>query len=675
MNCVPDDFLRLKTMKSIPKFILLLSFTFVCVSAVFAQSTPQPPPKPRPPAMVVVGVPVETWPEFQHEGGNFAVKMPAKPLEMKQTIESEIGKIPIYSFIAQEDTLNFMAMYAEYPMSLDTPAVAKASLNNSRDLMMSRRNSELISETDISFGKYPGREIKAKFDGGIMRSRTYIVNQRMYMLMVMAVGGAGSKQLESKTVNDFLVSFKLLREPKPVESGAPSMSRVDSEIENLDLPADFASRPISWREVPSPEFGFTVWMPSEPFRKRVPLNPNDKRLDINLWMSRGENSIFQMMVQPMLAAPNSDEHRKVFFRTLIDGILNSSKMKLESEKPIGFEGHPGREFKLLGSYGVGIGRAYIIGSNVYVLMVLPFKKAAPARDESSENARFYDSFRLTKDPDAAPAVGSVSSGATTWREFTEPNHGFKVMLPDEPSQESSSLQDVLTYNLIAAGDGIVCVITRQELSAPLETQSEKERYYRSFIKSLKDTGGIEVSGETDVIIDGRKVREYKMKKFDKTGVARVFLIGNDAYSVSAMDVLPGATAKAVSTFMESFKLIEKSPPTFISPSRPPSNTSQKPDGRLGSVEVSAGTIMNSVIKKVEPDYPPIARAAGAGGKVIVNITISDKGKVIEAEIVEGHPLLRDSVLQAVKQWEFKPAELSGVKAGVQAVLTFDFALR
>src|SRR5215813_4451767 len=318
-------------MKPTPKPSALLSIIFILATAGLAQ-TPAPPPPPAPgsPPSVIL---VEAWQEFKHEPGNFAVMMPGKPLEMSQTVESQIGKVPMYSFTAQEGTLNYMAMYAEYPIALDTPQVAKSSLNGARDLMLNNRNGKLISETDVSFGKYPGRELKAKFDGGMIRLRSYVVNQRMYMLMVMAPGDDKSKQLESKKANDFLDSFKFLREPQPVEGDAPSMSRLGSEIDKLDLPPDFRARPVSWREVPSPEFGFTVWMPSEPFRKKIPLNPNDRRLDISLWMARSENSIYQMIVQPILAAPSSEEHRKVFFRTFLDGLLNSSRMKLESEEP------------------------------------------------------------------------------------------------------------------------------------------------------------------------------------------------------------------------------------------------------------------------------------------------------------------------------------------------------
>jgi TonB family protein len=655
-------------MKTIPRPAALLSIIFILATAGLAQTKAPPPALGAPPNVVLV----EAWQEFKHEAGNFAVMMPGKPLEMSQTVESEIGKIPIYSFTAPGGTLTYLAMYAEYPISIDTSEAAKISLDNARDLLLSKRNGKLISEADISFGKYPGRELKAKIDGGALRSRTYIVNHRMYMFMAMAPDDDTSKQLDSKKVDDFLGSFKFLREPQPADGSAPSMSRVESEIGNFDFPPDFATRPISWREVPSPEFGFTVWMPSEPYRRKFPFNPNDRRLDINLWMARGANSLYQMMVQPLLAAPSSEEHRKIFFRTFLDGLLKSSGMKLESEKPISFEGHDGREYKLRGTAGVGTGRAYIIGSNVYLLLVAPLKKPVKSEDEAAEGDRFLDSFRLTKDPDAAPVVGSVIAGSASWREITEPGHGFKVMLPGEPKSESS----YSIYKLISAGDGLVCMVMRLRLPSPPAPQDEGERFYKKFVDGFTKSGGFEIVGETKVVLDGRDGREYKLKKNEQTGVARIFLTGLDVYSVSAMKVLPGASEKSISTFLDSFKLIEKSQiDELAEPPPPPPPMPRKPEAREGTVKASGGPILDKAIKKVEPDYPPIAKAAGAEGKVMVNITTSEDGKVIGAEIIEGHPLLRDSALKAVKQWEFKPTELSGVRVKVVAVLTFDFKLK
>jgi TonB family protein len=80
------------------------------------------------------------------------------------------------------------------------------------------------------------------------------------------------------------------------------------------------------------------------------------------------------------------------------------------------------------------------------------------------------------------------------------------------------------------------------------------------------------------------------------------------------------------------------------------------------------------IKKVEPVFPPIAKAARASGEVKVEVTIDKAGNVISARVLSGHPLLRDSALAAARQWKFKPTMASGRPAKVSGILTFNFVL-
>lgn len=64
-------------------------------------------------------------------------------------------------------------------------------------------------------------------------------------------------------------------------------------------------------------------------------------------------------------------------------------------------------------------------------------------------------------------------------------------------------------------------------------------------------------------------------------------------------------------------------------------------------------LLKAAVKKVDPEYPPAARSVRVSGKVVVRILISKKGDVVEACIVEGHPLLRAASVEAAKQWKFK----------------------
>src|SRR5262245_47594390 len=78
------------------------------------------------------------------------------------------------------------------------------------------------------------------------------------------------------------------------------------------------------------------------------------------------------------------------------------------------------------------------------------------------------------------------------------------------------------------------------------------------------------------------------------------------------------------------------------------------------------------IKKVQPRYPADAKAAGVSGAVSVRVLISEEGKVIEAEDVSGHQLLREAAVEAAKQWVFSPTKRSDVPVKVKGIITFHF---
>jgi|NOAtaT_7_FD_contig_111_302622_length_1628_multi_3_in_0_out_0_1 protein TonB len=111
------------------------------------------------------------------------------------------------------------------------------------------------------------------------------------------------------------------------------------------------------------------------------------------------------------------------------------------------------------------------------------------------------------------------------------------------------------------------------------------------------------------------------------------------------------------------------------PPPPPPPPKPEPPPPPKQIKVSGGVLQGSALRRVQPQYPPIAKAARASGAVQVQVTISEEGRVIDAAVVSGHPLLRDAAVQAARQWVFKPTELSGVAVKVQGVLTFNFTLQ
>lgn len=80
------------------------------------------------------------------------------------------------------------------------------------------------------------------------------------------------------------------------------------------------------------------------------------------------------------------------------------------------------------------------------------------------------------------------------------------------------------------------------------------------------------------------------------------------------------------------------------------------------------------VKRVQPQYPPVAKAAGAQGPVTVQVLIDEQGNVTTARAVSGHPLLQDASVNAARQWVFKPTIVNSKPAKVSGSISFSFAL-
>ncbi len=79
-----------------------------------------------------------------------------------------------------------------------------------------------------------------------------------------------------------------------------------------------------------------------------------------------------------------------------------------------------------------------------------------------------------------------------------------------------------------------------------------------------------------------------------------------------------------------------------------------------------------LIRRVNPVYPAIARASKVTGEVIVDITITKEGNVTNPVVETGPAVLRPAVLDAVKQWKYKPYLLNGVPQEIHTKVKVNF---
>ncbi len=92
------------------------------------------------------------------------------------------------------------------------------------------------------------------------------------------------------------------------------------------------------------------------------------------------------------------------------------------------------------------------------------------------------------------------------------------------------------------------------------------------------------------------------------------------------------------------------------------------------VRTSGSVMQGLIIKKVAPEYPPLARQARIQGMVVLKVQISKTGDVENMQLISGHPMLAPSAIDAVKQWKYKPYLLNGEPVEVETNVTVNFTL-
>ena len=82
----------------------------------------------------------------------------------------------------------------------------------------------------------------------------------------------------------------------------------------------------------------------------------------------------------------------------------------------------------------------------------------------------------------------------------------------------------------------------------------------------------------------------------------------------------------------------------------------------------------SLVRRVQPIYPPIARNARIQGQVVLFAVINKAGTIDNLRVMSGHPLLVAAAIDAVKQWQYRPYVLNHEPIEVETQITVNFTL-
>lgn len=144
------------------------------------------------------------WTTYSSAAGRFVAFMPAEPRVTEQGLQIGTEKVANNVFLALTQFAVFAVSYADVPLP---SSKSKSILDNVRRGVVAGISGKLISSSNISHQGYPGREFQASSESGLYTSRIFLVNSRLYQLVVVAVPG----KVAAEDVQRFLDSFDLKR--------------------------------------------------------------------------------------------------------------------------------------------------------------------------------------------------------------------------------------------------------------------------------------------------------------------------------------------------------------------------------------------------------------------------------------------------------------------------------
>ena len=303
-----------------------------------------------------------------------------------------------------------------------------------------------------------------------------------------------------------------------------------------------------------------------------------------------------------------------------------------------------------------------------------------------------------------------------WKEFSSTAGRFKVALPGNPTETSTTIESRLgkiKRHTFTFGVGFATFLVTYSDFPVVLTEPEQ---VKKFLDHMHEGEVAAFQGKllsmTEIELDGYPGREFIAETPKSTFRMRYYLVGQRFYQIAATTLTAGFLAADYQKVLDDLekqgkkdlaKIIRENPDNSAELARSmvliadeffaSFKLTGKPVNKVIAVDEKGKAVgvkkviavdekgkavgvkkvdPGSVIKKMTPDYPEEAKAAGVSGKVEVQVTISEEGQVIEAIAIRGPELLREVAVQAAKGWVFKPTKADGVPVKVQGILTFNF---
>ncbi len=312
--------------------------------------------------------------------GNFTITTPVPLMATSRRMNVATGPYTVSFFNGGETGPTYMVLYYDSPYI--TQHDPTSTLNLLAQETVAGVGGKLQGQRAIKLGPYPGMELVYGFEKFgrhlTAKSRLYLAGNRVYQTQTATPGDAPSPDTDA-----YLDSFAITAATNLPVSTTPPVAPAERP------PVLFKSAACS----------FSIMTP-------VPLNETSRAVNTNgssLLMHQfagdaGNRAYFVTELDSAVDAEKDNPAQRL--RSGRDGILQNLGGKLDAERSIALDGHPGTEISVSAQKsGVAMVckvRMYIVGHRVYQIMTI-----SQTGDENPLAAEaFLDSFKLLPD---APA--------------------------------------------------------------------------------------------------------------------------------------------------------------------------------------------------------------------------------------------------------------------------------
>jgi hypothetical protein len=160
------------------------------------------------------------WQPFSSTEGSYTVLLPGTPTEENRDVNTQAGSIPVNTrYVVRQNEAFYGVAYSDFPENL---SLNSSELNQFFSLVVSGfsegAGGKLLSQQNINLGNFPGREVRLQLArGGIVIGRLYLVNKRLYQVIVVT----NQERNLTKSIGGFFKSFQLLNNSKASQNLSP----------------------------------------------------------------------------------------------------------------------------------------------------------------------------------------------------------------------------------------------------------------------------------------------------------------------------------------------------------------------------------------------------------------------------------------------------------------------